>query len=183
MALNKVKAVMSTGLLTTANKLSELAGGLSTGYQNLGYGTLPVGVILPFPGATVPTGWLLCAGQSLSRTVYAELFAVLGTQYGSASGTTFNIPDLRGRVVAGRENMGGTTPNPRVISDESFNEAPNLPTVLGAVGGSDFVSITAIDVAEGFDNQSPDVSSPTNIQPTMILNYIIKANVNVVAVP
>jgi microcystin-dependent protein len=67
-------------------------------------------MLAPFAGATAPTtGWLLCAGQAVSRTTYAALFAVTSTAYGSGDGsTTFNLPDLRGRVVAAPDNMGGT---------------------------------------------------------------------------
>jgi microcystin-dependent protein len=51
---------------------------------------------------------LLCYGQAVSRTTYAALFAVIGTGYGAGDGsTTFNVPDYRGRVLAGADNMGG----------------------------------------------------------------------------
>lgn len=73
---------------------------------------IPIGGLLDFAGASAPDGWLLCAGQAVSRSTYAALFAVLGTAYGSGNGsTTFNVPDLRGRVVAGLDNMGGTNAN------------------------------------------------------------------------
>ena len=62
----------------------------------------PVGVINPYGGATAPDGWLLCHGQALSRTEYADLFAVIGTSFGSGDGsTTFNVPDLRGEFLRG----------------------------------------------------------------------------------
>lgn len=67
------------------------------------------GTVLPFAGSTAPTGWLLCYGQAISRTTYANLFAVIGTTYGVGDGsTTFNLPDLRGRIAAGKDNMGGS---------------------------------------------------------------------------
>lgn len=44
-------------------------------------------------------GWLICDGRSLSRTDYANLFSVIGTSFGSVSGSTFNLPDARGRVL------------------------------------------------------------------------------------
>jgi microcystin-dependent protein len=70
---------------------------------------IPVGVINPYAGSTAPTGWLLCSNQPVSRETYSALFAVIGTTYGSGDGsTTFNVPDLRGRTVAGLDNMGGT---------------------------------------------------------------------------
>ncbi|PIZ31052.1 MAG: hypothetical protein COY40_03010 [Alphaproteobacteria bacterium CG_4_10_14_0_8_um_filter_53_9] len=68
----------------------------------------PTGTVVPFAGAAAPTGWLLCAGQAVSRTTYAALFAVLGTTYGAGDGsTTFAVPDLRGRAVFGVDTMGG----------------------------------------------------------------------------
>ena len=55
-----------------------------------------------FAGASAPAGWLLCRGQAISRTVYAALFAVIGTTYGAGDGsTTFNLPDLRDRFPVG----------------------------------------------------------------------------------
>jgi microcystin-dependent protein len=53
---------------------------------------------------TAPTGYLLCDGAAVSRATYARLFAVIGTQYGAGDGsTTFNLPDLKGRVPVGRD--------------------------------------------------------------------------------
>lgn len=61
---------------------------------------VPVGMIATFPADTMPTGWLTCAGQAISRSAHAALFAVFGTTFGAGDGsTTFNLPD--GRVVIG----------------------------------------------------------------------------------
>jgi len=71
-------------------------------------GTL-VGEIKAYAGSSAPTGWVLCYGQAISRTIYAALFAVIGTTYGVGDGSsTFNVPDLRGRTLAGLDNMGGS---------------------------------------------------------------------------
>lgn len=65
----------------------------------------PLGVINPFGGANAPEGWLLCDGQAISRADYADLFAVIGTAFGSGDGsTTFNIPDFRGEFLRGAGN-------------------------------------------------------------------------------
>ena len=81
---------------------------------SLATGLLPSGVIVPFaggPGVTpnpgtlqdVPDGWLLCAGSAVSRNSYSALFAAVGTTYGVGDGsTTFNVPDLNGRVPVGK---------------------------------------------------------------------------------
>lgn len=62
----------------------------------------PIGAIMAYGGTTAPTGWLFCRGQAVSRTLYSELFAAIGTTYGSGDGsTTFNLPDLQGNVAVG----------------------------------------------------------------------------------
>lgn len=66
------------------------------------YGRGEVGEIKPFAGSTIPTGWLLCDGNAVSRATYSELFTVIGTTYGTGDGsTTFNLPDLRNRFMVG----------------------------------------------------------------------------------
>lgn len=73
---------------------------------------LPPGMIVAYAADAAPEGWLLCAGQQASRATYARLFAVLSTTWGSGDGsTTFNLPDLRGRVIAGQDDMNGTSAN------------------------------------------------------------------------
>jgi microcystin-dependent protein len=64
---------------------------------------IPTGTVVPFAGDTTPgSDWLICDGSAISRSTYSALFAVIGTSYGSGNGTsTFNVPNLRGRVVAG----------------------------------------------------------------------------------
>lgn len=71
---------------------------------------VPVGALIPYAGTTAPKGYLICDGRAVSRVQYARLFSVIGTTYGAGDGsTTFNLPDLRGRVMAGSDNLGGTT--------------------------------------------------------------------------
>lgn len=69
---------------------------------------LGVGAVIIFPMNTLPSGYLECNGQAVSRTVYADLFAVLGVQYGVGDGiTTFNLPDYRGEFIRGWDNGRG----------------------------------------------------------------------------
>ncbi len=68
---------------------------------------IPVGGILPFGGTVAPTNYLMCQGQSLSRTTYATLYAVVGTVYGAVDGTHFNLPDLRNRLPMGAGSSYG----------------------------------------------------------------------------
>jgi microcystin-dependent protein len=66
--------------------------------------SVPPGVFVPFLGASVPDGWLLCDGSAVSRVTYSDLFAAIGTAGGPGDGsTTFNLPDLRGRIPVGRD--------------------------------------------------------------------------------
>jgi microcystin-dependent protein len=67
----------------------------------------PAGVITQYGGASAPTGWLLCQGQAISRSnaLYTRLFAAISTTYGAGDGsTTFNVPNLQGRIPVGRDS-------------------------------------------------------------------------------
>lgn len=71
----------------------------------------PIGVPLPYTGSAVPTGFLYCNGQAVSRTTYAALFAIIGITAGQGDGsTTFNVPDYRGRFL--RAVSDGTARDP-----------------------------------------------------------------------
>lgn len=62
----------------------------------------PPGAVSAYAGANPPPGYLMADGSEVSRTQYPLLFQAIGTTYGSSSSTTFRLPDLQGRVVAGR---------------------------------------------------------------------------------
>jgi microcystin-dependent protein len=72
---------------------------------------VPLGSSFDYWGATAPSShFVLAYGQAISRTTYSALFSLLSTTYGSGDGTTtFNVPDLRGRVIAGKDDMGGSS--------------------------------------------------------------------------
>ncbi|MCJ9732794.1 phage tail protein [Bradyrhizobium sp. PRIMUS42] len=185
---------------------------------------IPAASIMPFAGTSVPDGWLLCYGQSVLRSDYPALFAAIGTTYGSVDGTHFTLPDLRGRVAAGADAMGGSAAgrltnsffaNPTTLGSPGGSESrvlatPNLPpyTPAGTIAGSISSSPYGIQIGNGTAHGSlatgGDASYPkTNeqtlsfsasglmfsgtpqggtsnsfgiIQPTLILNYIIKAH-------
>lgn len=97
------------------------------------------GTVLPFAGTTAPSGWLLCYGQAVSRTDYANLFAIIGTTYGAGDGsTTFVVPDLRGRIPAGKDNMGGTAAGRMTTVAGGVDAA-----TLGAAGGASTHTLTS----------------------------------------
>jgi len=165
---------------------------------------MPTSTILPYAASAAPTGYLLCDGAAISRTTYSTLFGLVGTTYGVGDGSsTFNIPDLRGRVIAGQDDMGGASAN-RLIGTISGLNGDNL----GAAGGEEGVTLTAAQsglpdhththlrqtngqMADGSFNV-PNINSNSlstagvtggaqnassahsSVQPTIILNYIIK---------
>jgi microcystin-dependent protein len=68
---------------------------------------VPVGSGAIWYTDVIPSGWLLCNGQAVSRTTYALLFGILGTTWGVGDGaTTFNVPDLRGKFPFGKATAG-----------------------------------------------------------------------------
>ena len=120
----------------------DSAGTVTQLTQNGGLALMPPGVVSPFAGSAAPTGWLLCAGQTVSRTTYARLFTAISTTYGVGDGsTTFNLPDLRGRAVFGKDNMNSsdagrlTTGTGRIDGD-----------TLGASGGAQTHTLTSSEM-------------------------------------
>ena len=200
----------------------------------------PAGLVAPYAGSSAPAGYLLCDGTAVSRTTYATLFAVVSTTYGAGDGsTTFNIPDLKGRVIAGKEatatrltaglsaitstTLGATggnealhththvptvtagqqshyhtqpvhyhsTPNHQhdVIGSSSSGNYPgtfrrgasgdyNDPTGGGGSttggGGNDWTDPATPPITVSAANANTGAGGSQNVQPTIILNYIIK---------
>lgn len=152
---------------------------------------LPTGGLIPFAGSTAPSGWLLCAGQAVSRTTYADLFAVISTTYGAGDGsTTFNVPDLRGRFPLGKDDMGGSAAN-RVTATEAdnlgqgsgaethtltVNEIPshNHPLTFQGGGGGYTVSSGQLGGTTTNSGNRGGDQAHNNMPPYITLNYIIK---------
>ena len=87
--------------------------------------SIPTGALMFFHATTPPEGWLLCNGQGVSRTTYANLFAVIGTKYGAGDGsTTFNLPNLHHRFLE------GTT----TTSEVGQSVSAGLPNISGEFG-------------------------------------------------
>lgn len=117
-AINGVEAMFLKGDSVTVNNLTS---------QNV----VRPGTVLTFAGPTPPLGTLICGGQAVSRAAYPALLATIGLIYGAGDGsTTFNIPDFRGLVVAGLDNMGGSDAG-RMLSFGAQR------VTLGGAGGVD----------------------------------------------
>jgi len=93
---------------------------------------VPVGTIVAWPGLLAPDKWALCDGSLLIRADYPGLFATLGTRFNTGSETIaqFRLPDLRGRTLVGRDDMGGVAAG-RVSQSVSGVDGLNI----GATGG------------------------------------------------
>lgn len=101
--INGVTKIDITGVTVTPSTLQrgitavDKSGATITGEAEL----VPrlIGEVVAFSGSTVPAGYLKCSGQSVSRTTYSALYAAIGTTYGSASSTTFYLPNYSGQAL------------------------------------------------------------------------------------
>jgi len=106
-------------------QLLQIIGG-SIQFNSTVAGTLPAGVIVPYPAQTIPSGWLLCNGLLYGRTnanpnPQPNLFSVIGTTYGVGDSlTNFAVPDLRGVFVRGLDNGRGIDPLRALGSQQAY---------------------------------------------------------------
>lgn len=101
------------------------------------------GVVFPFAGSVAPSGFLLCDGSVYNTADYPVLFSVIASAFnigGEAAGT-FRVPDIRGRVIAGRDNMGGTAAGRITTAAAGFDG-----TTLGAAGGAPNVALSSAQI-------------------------------------
>ncbi|MBU2700587.1 microcystin-dependent protein [Sporomusaceae bacterium BoRhaA] len=109
---------------------------------------IPAGVVLHFAAATPPKGWLKADGNAVSRTEYADLFAVVGTTFGTGDGsTTFNLPDLRGEFIRGLDMGRGVDISRELGSSQADGikkHNHNLKTETGDAGNDGCLADTGI---------------------------------------
>jgi len=119
---------------------------------------IPLGGGMPFFLATAPnSSFVFPYGQAVSRITYATLFAGMSTTFGSGDGsTTFNLPDLRGRIPAGKDDMGGSTASRLTNSGSSI-----VGTKLGATGGGETQTLTLAQLPTGIT--SANASQTINV--------------------
>lgn len=154
--------------------------------------SIPVGTIVEYSGNELPTGYLSCDGQEVSRSEYSSLFDVIGTTYGSGDGsTTFNLPNLKGKVAVGIDEndtdfdelakSGGEKKHTLTITEmPSHTHSSNNAIVTGKAelqglsGGAAWTDTGG--VGRGLvTSSSGSNASHNNLQPYIVLKYIIKA--------
>ena len=157
-------------------------------------GTTPTGAILPYAVSAAPTGFLLCNGQAVSRTTYSTLFAVVSSLYGDGNGSsTFNIPDLRGRFLAGWDagtsvltavttgmiagssiaNTGGVQAVTLSVA-QIPSHAHTYTAQVGGEIGNDGPAAAWSSTSTGNTGDTGGSGAHSNIPPAMIINFIIK---------
>lgn len=114
--------------------------------------TNPPGVIMPYGGKTAPTGWLLCDGSQYRISEYTALFQVISYNFGARTLPDletgfFKVPDLRGRLPLGADNMGGISSN-TVTADYADG--------VGQIGGSEEKTIDVTQMPQHKHNLSGD---------------------------
>lgn len=148
----------------------------------------PVGAIVPYPSDIIPEGFLECNGQAVSRTDYQELFNIIGTTYGNGDGfTTFNLPDLQGKIPVGLDendtdfdtlgNTGGEKEHTMTLAD-LVPHVHNLKTSNATGSHNDgFLHNGSYELSnEAMSTKTTGGGQPFNImQPYIVQNYIIKA--------
>lgn len=206
------------GISSPTQKLDVVGTVKATAFS--GYGVTPIGSVTAYAGSSAPTGWLLCDGSTVSQTTYADLYALIGTTYGPASGGNFTLPDLRGRAAVGVNaggaayltSLGATIGSADAVLLQHNHSASSSSSVTDpghrhtfnsqnlTAGGGGGYALSAINnnygsnitgYASGAINTSTtgiSVSTSTtianagsgngqnqNLQPSIALNYIIRA--------
>ena len=146
-------------------------------------GVLMTGQITAFAGATAPDGWLICDGQAISRADYSRLFAAIGTTYGVGDGsTTFNLPDLRGRVPAGVDGATFAALGTAGGEETHTLTVGEMPSHTHSDSGA-VASVTTVGLEPPEPTALPIVTvtgatggdgAHNNLQPYLTVNFIIK---------
>lgn len=155
---------------------------VGVGSSGAGGESIPVGSIIAFAGSTAPEGYLMCDGSNVSRTTYGELFDVLGTTYGQGdTTTTFGLPNIKGRVLVGLDTSQtefdtlGQTGGSKYLQEHThsikFSDG-------GATGSGGYIttssSLSYITSTQSINSAGTGDSG--NLQPYIVVNYIIKAH-------
>lgn len=122
-----------------SSALTEILNHIATLETVLG----PIGHMTMWPGSGLPTNYLFCRGQAVSRVDYLEVFTIIGTTYGAGDGaTTFNLPAMQGRSPMGYWPSGVWAPT---LGQFAGQQDSTLPVHSHGPGGTG---------RTGFENQN-----------------------------
>lgn len=189
---NKIETdYLDTDTTLAANSDTKIASqkAVKTYVDSQGNNLAPTGAVTAFAGSSAPTGWLICDGSAVSRSTYADLFAIVSTTYGSGNGsTTFNIPNLKGKVPVGYNSSetefdtlgetGGAKTHTLTIPEipshthdiYSSTTASDTDWVRPTITADSKTTTTAKSIV----NSTGGGGAHNNLQPYIALNYIIK---------
>lgn len=168
----------STGITDFVDKRSYLRNDIIT---------TPVGTINIYAGSTAPIGWLICDGSAISRADYADLFSIIGTTYGDGDGsTTFNLPNLKGKVPVGLDSndtdfdalgeTGGEKQHTLTIDEMPKHNHSISDVGWDRSGNTDLLHYETQNYGNQglfYTTKTGNNQSHNNLQPYIVLNYII----------
>ena len=130
-----------------------------TGANLTGIEGIPTATIVPWSSASVPTGFLECNGQTVSRSTYSALFAIVGTTYGAGDdSSTFAVPNLGDNVPVGKSNnkalgstggantvaatgnVGGSTANATLSEAQLASHSHSRTFISGSFGNGPYIN-------------------------------------------
>lgn len=174
-------------IYNTSNQSLEVKN--NTKWESIGS---PIGSMIMFAGNSAPIGWLLCQGQEVSQSTYADLYAVINTTFntgGEAVGN-FRLPDFRRKVPMG---AGGSVPAGAPVANNTVGSTGGTETVTLTIsqmpshnhgvastiaGGGGLVYVQPGNTSNNIANYSSDYTgggtAHSNTQPSLVVNYIIK---------
>ena len=179
--------IVGNGLTLDQTKTDQLLDAL----KNFGKTVVPIGSVIFYLGTTIPDGYLLCNGASLSRTEYQDLFEVLGTKCGAVDSAHFNLPDTHHRflegttsvsevgqyIAAGLPNSSGIL---RVIDGQYGIFSPESTGVFKVDPGTNKINVTVAQNYQGDNHANFDLSGGNSIyggsdtvQPKTLMGYAL----------
>lgn len=129
-------------------------------------GTIAIqtGTVIAFAANSAPNGYLICNGAAVNRTTYADLFAVIGTTYGSGDGsTTFNVPNLTDKFIQGSGTAGSV-------------KNAGLPNITGNISPNTYDDSTWLNISPSYTGALKPRN--TNIKTAKLTNYETISNNN-----
>lgn len=176
-ALNVNSSIADTNKCN-ASDMNEIKNAVNT--------NTPVASITMYAGSTVPSGWLLCDGSEVSRTTYANLFNAIGITYGSGDGsTTFNLPNLKGKIIVGQDTndtsfdtigeTGGEKTHKLTVNEmpKHAHEIPYVAQTQGTSYAGVQGSTTLNWWSASYMHEAGGDQAHNNLQPYVVMNYII----------